>query len=398
MFVQSKVVAALEQNADAFMSEESRSSDEIEALRRLLQMIAGWPREQLLTALAGAPFPGALPTEEHGRAGRPVIPFPLRWENHEQARAWALKVLRGRPTFAADGSQIASQRGAGMPAALAQVGWFENPHEAGAPYEKDLRVEVLPPELTRYATEDEGYIDSELAVSLRRYQLETERVTEYLRGHAGDPRRPVAFFDGSLVASFAARLPDDVRAAYLRATLTMLSASRQARVPLIGYVDTSFARDLVEMASRATAGRSPRASDAAVLRGLMTWWGDRSPACICARADGILQDYADAAGDDWRYQTAFVYLLTATDAPPARLEFPLWVLEDGRLDDVLDIVRAEVVVGNGYPYALETADALAVLSAEDREKFSATFQEFARRHDLPVRRSRKAQSKRQRRV
>ncbi len=398
MFVQSRVVAALEQNADAFVSEEGRNSDEIEELRRLLVMLAGWSPAQLRAALEGMAAPGALPTEEHGRGGGPVVAFPARWENHEQARAWALKVLGGRPTFAVDGSQIASQRGAGMPAALAQVGWFENPHEAGAPYEKDLRVEVLPPEQTRYATEDEGYIDSELAVSLRRYQLETERMGEYLLAHAGDPRRPAAFFDGSLVASFAARLPADVRAAYLRATLAMLAASREARVPLIGYVDTSFARDLVEMTSRAGGARSPRVSDAAVLRRLMTGWGDRSPAYICARADGILSEYVDASGADWGRQVAFVYVQTAMDAAPARVEFPLWVLEDGRLDDVLDLVRAEAVVGNGYPYALETADALAVLSAEDRERFSQTFQEFARRHDLPVRLSRKAQSKRRRRT
>jgi hypothetical protein len=64
----------------------------------------------------------------------------------------------------------------------------------------------------------------------------------------------------------------------------------------------------------------------------------------------------------------------------------------------MDIVRAETVVGNGYPYPLETADAVAVLTMEDRERFYELFRQFAQRHDLPLRVSRKLLSKQQRRV
>jgi len=281
--------------------------------------------------------------------------------------------------------------------ALVQVGWFENPHAAGAKYEKDIEVEVLPPGQVAYVAGDDLTADSEIMVSLRRYQKECARICAYLQEHTDDARRPVVFFDGSLVASFVARLPDDVRAAYLRATLAMLAASRQAQAPLIGYVDTSYAHDLVEMVTTATATRARRISDAALLAGYMAW-GDRSPAYICARSDRILSEYQDAAGWDWSRQVAFVYLKTTAHLPPARVEFPLWMVEAGRLDDALDIVRAEVIVGNGYPYALETADAVAVLTMEDHERFNRTLQEFARQHELGLRYSRKALSKRQRRV
>ena len=37
----------------------------------------------------------------------------------------------------------------------------------------------------------------------------------------------------------------------------------------------------------------------------------------------------------------------------------MWIHRRGLLDQVLDVIRAEVVVGNGYPYAIETADSLA---------------------------------------
>ena len=67
-------------------------------------------------------------------------------------------------------------------------------------------------------------------------------------------------------------------------------------------------------------------------------------------------------------------------------------------EQVFDTVRAESVVGLGYPYVLETADAVAVLTMEDRERFYRLFQEFAAKQKLPLRFSKKALSKRGRRV
>ena len=62
-------------------------------------------------------------------------------------------------------------------------------------------------------------------------------------------------------------------------------------------------------------------------------------------------------------------------------------------------MRAECVVGTGYPYALvETADAVAVLTMQDRERFYRLFQEFEEWERLPLRFSRKAASKRERQV
>ena len=84
-------------------------------------------------------------------------------------------------------------------------------------------------------------------------------------------------------------------------------------------------------------------------------------------------------------------------APPARLEFPLWIYEEGILDDVLDIVRAEVIAGNGYPYAIETADAAAVITTSDRETFYTLFRHFAETRNLDLQISQKAASKHRRR-
>ena len=164
-------------------------------------------------------------------------------------------------------------------------------------------------------------------------------------------------------------------------------------MPLVGYIDTSYANDLAAMLD-ALGGRQTRQriSDGALLRSRMGW-GDRSVACICAREDKVLP----VSGSKYYDQVCFVYLKTTADRPPARLDLPRWLLEAGELERTLDVVRAECVVGNGYPYAVETADAVAVITMQDRERFYRVFQEFAKKEGLPLRFSRKTVSKRGRR-
>jgi hypothetical protein len=72
---------------------------------------------------------------------------------------------------------------------------------------------------------------------------------------------------------------------------------------------------------------------------------------------------------------------------------PHWIVEEGLANDVLDLVRAECVVGGGYPYAAETADALAVISHADRERFYALFEQFTQQSGLAFVQARKATSK-----
>ncbi|HKS43139.1 MAG TPA: DNA double-strand break repair nuclease NurA [Blastocatellia bacterium] len=164
-------------------------------------------------------------------------------------------------------------------------------------------------------------------------------------------------------------------------------------MPVIGYVDTSFARDLINMMQAVFSDLSDaqKVHDALLLAPRMKW-GDRTALFRCARR-GILDSY----GDEWRRNVAFLYLKTSSDGPPSRLDVPMWVYERGLLDYVVDTARGEVIVGNGYPYAIEAADQTAVLDARDREMFYAIFQEFAERERLNLSLARKAVSKAHRR-
>jgi len=412
MFSKRHVVAALEAKRDRFTAHQRQAWEERERYQRALDAVAAMSRAELEGCLAGILQPGARPTAERV-AGRPlVLRFRDRfggspssepsasespWDNHQDARAWAMDVLGGVTTVAADGSQITPQREYGIPVGAVQVGWFENPHAPDARYVKDLRFEALAPD--ELAADDDARSSfPNLRVNLRRFELECETLMACMERLRDDAGRALCFFDGSLVISFAAQMRPEYRHAYVRAVRGLLDASKATRVPLVGYIDTSYATDLVSMLRWAAGGddvaAAPHLSDGALLRDAMAW-GDRTEALECARQDRLF-DRGDEA-QSYYHRVHLVYLKTTAANAPARLDVPAWLLEEGRLDWVLDVVRAECIVGTGYPYAIETADAVAVITTQDRERFYRTFQEFTASLGLPLRYGRKAYSKRQRR-
>jgi hypothetical protein len=396
MLVRSKVIAALEAKKDHFAGYQVELRDTLDRYREALEHLPDLSRAEVEARFDEAEilWPGALPTDEQDRLRDTLISLGQGWTSHEEARIWAREILFNTPTFAVDGSQISPSRDFSVPVGAVQVGWFENPHTPGGQYVKDLAFEVLAPgELAEEADDNGGSEFPDWHVNLRRFQMECRAVVEYIQAHAGAEPAPLCFFDGSLVVSFAQHMRPNLRRAYVDAVTAMLRASQTSRVPLVGYIATSFARDLVAMlAPLYRLPPAPRLSDGALLRPRMQW-GDRCQVYLCARDDKVLPDYGPQAR-----QVCFTYLKTTADGAPARLEFPRWLIEDEEeLERVLNLVRAECIVGNGYPYALETADAVAVISLQDRERFYATFQQFAEKEGLALRYSRKALSKRVRR-
>ena len=74
------------------------------------------------------------------------------------------------------------------------------------------------------------------------------------------------------------------------------------------------------------------------------------------------------------------------------------MLDDGILEPVLDVVRAEIIAGNGaYPYAIETADAVSVITMQDRAEFYGYFQAFMEHQGVKFTYLTKALSKNRRR-
>ncbi len=423
MLHKGKLQTALNAKRAMFTSYDGSFSDQLNAYRHALETLylhysSGAQLEHMLPPDdPGMPPAGARPSIEfdrwlvnaaHNTYHGPLFPFGREFANHEQARQWA-ECIEGITTLAVDGSQLQPWRDASIPVALIQVGFFANPHLQGRPYTKDVRMEVLAPdeiveESRSESIDPDSYPYSELQVTLRRYALEIETICHQMEQYARARRKnepahsPVVFFDGSLVVSFALTMPSPYRERYITAATSLLQVSEEYRVPLIGYIDTSYARDMITMLRRLDAMQPrPALRETKKIHDTLLWqgrlrWGDRTPAMICARGD-ILTGYGV-----YRESVAFCYLQTSSARPPARLEFPRWMLDDGVLEPVLDVVRAEIIAGgHGYPYALETADAVAVITMHDRAEFYAQFQEFIERQGLKFTFSTKSMSKGRRR-
>jgi hypothetical protein len=344
---------------------------------------------------------GALPSTELDYAGSMVIPFGKSWATHEEARGWALDALSERVTFAADGSQLMPGKEISLPVAVVQVAWFENPHSRDRSYDKQARSEIISPE--ELLSGADGRIKADTVVDLHRFQLEIEETARFLEKKRGwqerKERTPVAFLDGTLLISIA--LPKTrIQDAYVDSLVRLVNLSRETRVPLVGFVDQSYARDLVRLLD-VLNGRVYSASelsiyDAQFLQAgidnappILDRWGMRTSFCYSLR-----EGFEDEDGEPL---IGFTYLQTTSEGLPARLDIPAWVYEAGLLDDVVDAVRAECIVGLGYPYAIETADAAAVITQRDRAEFLRVFQEFAEREHLTFGLSRKNASKVRRR-
>jgi hypothetical protein len=423
MLHKGKLQAALNLKRGQFSLYDGSFSEQLQSYRHALETLrVRYTSSAQLEGMLppdnpGMPSAGARPTLEFDRwlvhatqddYRLPVFPFGREFANHEQARQWA-ECIEGITTVAVDGSQLLPWRDASIPVALIQVGFFINPHTPGRTYTKDVRLEVLAPdeimeESRNESADPDSYPYSDMQVTLRRYLLEIDTLCMQMQQcanarRAGDPAHsPVVFFDGSLVVSFALTMPNPYRDRYIDSALSLLRTSEQLRVPLIGYIDTSYARDMITMLRRLDATeRQPVLRDTRKIHDALLWhgrlrWGDRTPAMICSRSD-ILESYGQ-----YRNSVAFCYLQATSHRPPARLEFPRWMLDEGLVEPVMDVVRAEIIAeGSGYPYAIETADAVSVITMQDRSEFYAHFQEFLRRQGVDFTFSTKSMSKSRRR-
>jgi hypothetical protein len=405
MLYRTHVMSALERRRVDFVNFERGMRDEVGELVARLRALAGRTSLEVQRASEAEGKRVTYPSDELERARGAVVPFTERWRSHEEARRWALGVLSNRATFAADGSQLFPGREASVPVAAVQVASFENPHTPEGRYLKDVHFEVITPDELRAG--GRGFDSPEQVVGARRFELEAEAVCAFLERRRDWRKRgervPLAFFDNTLV--FSSPRGDSetfFSKRYASALARLITLSRETEVPVVGYVDHSYApdvRDLLEafykdlpetnvydaqiLSARASEGGEP----------LLNAWGDRTIFWYCRRRS-LAASFFDERGAPL---VGFVYLQATGDGHPARLDIPAWIQESGLLEEVVDAVRAECVVGNGYPYAVETADEAAVMTARDREQFLRVMQDFAAEHQLDFRLSRKPASKARRR-
>jgi len=390
-----KTLRALSAKRELLQQASEEAARQAANARDSLIALSSLDERELAERLARHSWPGALPTEEHGRHPDQVLHFPYQFSTHKEAREWAATVLQQQPTFAADGSEISPLSEYSLPVAAAQAAWYLNYHDPQGKHEKDVEIQVLIGQ-ELYGTEG----DAVSRVQTERFLMEVNALISFIdRAKDIDPK-PICFFDGPLVISFANQYSAHRRTTYVQAISRLLEASERHQVPLLGYVASSGANDVLNMLHSADLlSDKPRISDAVAFGPLLTNWGDRSVSYTCARDDKVLTTYRRADGSSLSDQISFCYLRTTGEGRPARLEFPRWLLQNHEyFSSIVDIVRAECIVGLGYPYAIEAADEAAVLQARDREHFMRLVARFAATVPVDLTVTSKARSKRRRRL
>jgi hypothetical protein len=421
-FDKGAVASALDARADTIRSYLEDDDDLVdryqEAFRRLPAM---GDAETLRADLSSASYPGALPIDAFDEADSLIERHTVsdRWTSHEAVNDWARDLLMDVPMLAVDGSEIPPTTQFNIPLAYVQAAWCLNHHSPEGRLERGREGRLLgPQEVTRSAggegDDEYRYVERSL-VGLARYEHEAELLVDRIERlgeqfEAGDlERRPVVFYDGPLVASFANPKRPAVRDRYLSAISRLIAASQHHDIPLVGYVAGTNAVELAKMTRllrREEFGDDRTLPDARVLSGMMSPWGDSTIPFLCRRDGSVDALTTTYRGVDYDFgeDIHFSYLKVPPGAGLDRLEFPGWLLrEDGPsghgslYEYTLSVVRAEAGIGRGYPEILQQVDTDAVLDQGDRQQFLRLLQGWAEENDIPLEWDAKALSKEMRR-
>lgn len=366
MIILDPITSSIRPTMSKFMAAEEEHQTELAIISLTLDSMVTYSLEEINQTLAGIDKPGARPSGEFNEHTNFINYFPHQWRSRKKACQWAYSVLSDRPTFAVDGSQIFPVENQGEPVGYVQIGKIENPHTARPLYTKDVHAKIISGDELFPRTK--GFrMTGEDAVNLARFRLVVEQVIEYMKSRAAADPKPVCFLEGPLILSFVQHLLPEHQKMYTDLMQQLLHTSEETQVPLVGYIDDSHATDLIAMASHiADTQLFTSFSDVQLFRECARHWGDRTRSHICARHDKVIDDYYQQVG--------FVYLRLEKHQTPARIEFPRWIIDAGILEDVMNIVRAECILGRISPSILVAADALVTITPEDEPLFYAIFQ------------------------
>ncbi len=269
-----------------------------------------------------------------------------------------------------------------------QIGWFINSHTCPPRYEKNHKPHLIMLNEMRepYEMQPENYIGH------TRFALEIAKAREFLESKEGwksrGERMPVVFFDGALIVSLSRR---EVQGEIAYQIVELIELSRKTQVPVVGYVDRSYSSELVSLFKLFSQSERLAIDDLSLISHLeiLPNCGDRTIFFYSRRRDlNVL------FGEREFPQIGFVYLKTTSDSLAARLDVPSWVFEEGFLNEVVDVVRAECFASRqGYPYCLASADQAACITTREREHFIATLQNLMQKHEVKLGLSRKTLSK-----
>jgi hypothetical protein len=313
--------------------------------------------------------------------GKLIRSFPFNWKNRHDAIEWVDSVLSGVAVGAVDGSQIYSDKNYEIQLAVIQTSQILNRHTNDSDYKENIEADIITPDEFESAS---VYSFGSEYVDARRFALECHSIMQLMKEHD----KPCIMLDGALILSHINVLNRNIREIYVRAINKLLEASEKACAPVIGFIDTTMPRDITLMMHFLFGLKKGKLSDTHLFSYLL--WGERTAAFLCDRDDrrgdearSVLDNYGK-----FRDKIAFFYM-RVSNGLPARVEFPAWMYEEGMVDKIADIIRAECVIRGNYPDILMRAHEAAVIRISEHDLFYGMLENFCRINGIQIHRSAK---------
>lgn len=224
------------------------------------------------------------------------------------------KILKDVKVSGIDGSQISPLKDFGIPFGGVQAARIWVHHGRGL---RDLRYK--------------SNIVYESNIDLERFKLEIELTKESLE------ISDFVFYDGSLSVLYTMEMSERLSRAYRKEIDEVVKMSEELGIPIIGYVDRSYTKDL----------------------GLKIY------------DSFVLSDYLKLYEYTEPIETKtplLAFYFKSNPSLPVRVEIPKWC--ENMVDSIAEVVYAECMLGStsGYPYILERAHKYAKI--DEKEKFA----------------------------
>ncbi len=220
----------------------------------------------------------------------------------------------------------------------------------------------------------------ELFISLERALLELQTLANLSMQMEERGLPVVAFLDGSLIPWSVEKLSPAYQDDFLKRMIAALAIFKEHRVPLLGYISSSRATDVINSLrvsicpyERSECRRNCSALNEEDFPCSKIWpVSDRRlylARLLTGERSAVFLSGAKIARSMPRdEQICFMYINVGSEI--ARLEFPRWLHESTeKLQLALQTVSSQAEKGLGYPLCLAEAHHLAVIRGSDRQRF-----------------------------
>jgi len=264
--------------------------------------------------------------------------------------------------IAVDGSQIMPSRHQAVFYAYiraACVGWVRGASGAGTSLNDDVARLLSEEELL---DEDTGELKPANWIANQRDLLEIELLARAAARARESGHQPVLVADNSLVPYdlIIGRLRDESRTRQLEQLRTALGRMQDCKAWVCGYIDRPNATVLVrQCAERLGIEHKAGTFDRHLLEQTL------EPLHRTALIDPLWKVNELLEGD--KKIVAFYANFSEDALHPiiARIEVPAWCAD--RIDDLCAVLRVQVNLGQGYPFALEAAHTEAIVTKADQQ-------------------------------